>query len=177
MNDMRRSNSIVGPGVALGVGLGGLLDGIVLHQLLGWHHLLSARPGFDMRANEVADGVFHATSWLVVVVSICWLFARQRAHPTGTSARQPGRHEPWPALVGPMVLGWGLFNVVEGVLDHQLLRLHHVRPGPDELAWDLLFLGSGFLLSAIGATLTWYGARGRAARPSTQTPADQSWPA
>jgi uncharacterized membrane protein len=44
--------------------------------------------------------------------------------------------------------------VVEGIVDHQTLGLHHVRPGPNELTWDLLFLGFGVLLAAIGATLT-----------------------
>jgi uncharacterized membrane protein len=29
------------PATILGVGLGGFVDGIVLHQVLQWHHLLS----------------------------------------------------------------------------------------------------------------------------------------
>ncbi len=27
-------------GPVLGLGLGGLFDGIMLHQILGWHHLV-----------------------------------------------------------------------------------------------------------------------------------------
>ena len=27
------------PGLVLGLGLGGLLDGILLHQILPWHHM------------------------------------------------------------------------------------------------------------------------------------------
>ena len=30
------------PGIILGVGLGGFVDGIVLHQVLQWHHMLSS---------------------------------------------------------------------------------------------------------------------------------------
>ena len=30
------------PGVLLGVGLGGFVDGILLHQLLQWHHMLTS---------------------------------------------------------------------------------------------------------------------------------------
>src|SRR5215212_10407320 len=30
---------ITGPGVVLGLGLGGFVDGIVLHQVLQWHHM------------------------------------------------------------------------------------------------------------------------------------------
>jgi uncharacterized membrane protein len=29
------------PGLFLGIGLGGFVDGIVLHQILQWHHLLT----------------------------------------------------------------------------------------------------------------------------------------
>jgi uncharacterized membrane protein len=51
-----------------------------------------------------------------------------------------------------MLVGWGSFNVVEGVVDHQLLGLHHVREGAgiDETAWDLGFLAFGALLVAGG---------------------------
>ena len=47
-----------------------------------------------------------------------------------------------------------MFNVVEGLIDHQLLGLHHVRDdlgGP--LAWDLGFLAFGVLLVVGGLAL------------------------
>jgi uncharacterized membrane protein len=48
--------------------------------------------------------------------------------------------------------GWGAFNLVEGVIDHHLLTLHHVRDDVSEpLPWDLGFLASGALLVALGA--------------------------
>ena len=50
-----------------------------------------------------------------------------------------------------MLVGWGAFNVVEGVIDHQILGIHHVRDdlgGP--LGWDLGFLASGLILTALG---------------------------
>ncbi|HJY46662.1 MAG TPA: DUF2243 domain-containing protein, partial [Propionibacteriaceae bacterium] len=65
---------VLGPGLLLGVGLGAFVDGIVLHQLLRWHHLLSSRPGFSLTANLVADGVFHAGAWLAVLVGVLWLW-------------------------------------------------------------------------------------------------------
>ena len=55
---------VLGPGLLLGVGLGAFVDGIVLHQLLRWHHLLSSRPDVSLSANLIADGVFHAGAWL-----------------------------------------------------------------------------------------------------------------
>jgi uncharacterized membrane protein len=56
--------------------------------------------------------------------------------------------------VGLVLAGWGVFNLVEGVIDHQLLGLHHVRDdlgGP--LGWDLGFLALGALLVVAGALL------------------------
>jgi uncharacterized membrane protein len=43
-----------------------------------------------------------------------------------------------------------VFNLVEGVVDHQVLGIDHVRPGPGQLAHDLAFLASGLLLVVIG---------------------------
>lgn len=37
-----RPASIQLPGIVLGVGLGGFVDGILLHQLLQWHHMLTS---------------------------------------------------------------------------------------------------------------------------------------
>ncbi|HEU4908501.1 MAG TPA: DUF2243 domain-containing protein [Propionibacteriaceae bacterium] len=102
-------SSVFGPGVLLGVGLGAFVDGIVLHQLLRWHHLLSSRPGASLTANLIADGVFHAGAWLAVLVGVLWLWRRSRqTHVNGQ----------WTALVAAMVAGWGSFNVVEGLVDH-----------------------------------------------------------
>jgi uncharacterized membrane protein len=54
-------------------------------------------------------------------------------------------------LSGAMLAGWGTFNLVEGLIDHQLLGIHHVLPGhPQQLLWDMLFLASGALLVVSG---------------------------
>jgi uncharacterized membrane protein len=52
-----------------------------------------------------------------------------------------------------MLLGWGAFNVVEGLFDHQLLGIHHIRTGPHELAWDLGYLLMGAGLAAVGVII------------------------
>ena len=57
---------------------------------------------------------------------------------------------PWRTHLGLLLAGWGLFNLVEGLIDHQLLGVHHVRDdlgGP--IGWDLAFLalGAGLLLA------------------------------
>ena len=79
---------LLGPGLLLGTGLGAFVDGIVLHQLLRWHHLLSARPGVSLRTNLIADGVFHAGAWLAVLAGVLWLWRRSpRADANGSWRR------------------------------------------------------------------------------------------
>lgn len=60
-------------GLLLGLGLGGFVDGIVLHQILQWHHMISAeRPPTTLaglEVNTLADGFFHLATWLFVVAA------------------------------------------------------------------------------------------------------------
>ena len=72
-------------------------------------------------------------------------------------------------LVGGLLAGWGTFNVVEGIVDHHLLRIHHVRPGPNELAYDLGFLAWGASMLAAGLLLMRSGDRETAAALSTDS--------
>jgi uncharacterized membrane protein len=136
---------LVSAGILLGTGLGGFLDGILLHQILQWHNMLSSvTPPTDlvaMKYNMVWDGLFHAFTWVVTLLGVSRLWAAGKRADVAWSTR---------TLVGSMLLGWGLFNFVEGVIDHQLLGIHHVHPGADQLAWDLGFLGFGLALMAAG---------------------------
>jgi uncharacterized membrane protein len=58
------------PWALLGVGLGGLADGILLHQVLQWHHMVSHDPDHPtttvpgLQVNTLADGLFHVANWL-----------------------------------------------------------------------------------------------------------------
>jgi uncharacterized membrane protein len=132
--------------ILLGVGLGGFFDGIVLHQILQWHHMVSTPVPPDTLANlelnTVGDGLFHALTWIVTVVGVLLLLVAER----------PARHARR-RFVGGLLIGWGGFNLVEGLVDHHLLNLHHVRPGPDELAWDLAFLAWGAVMLVAGTWL------------------------
>lgn len=140
---------VASAGALLGCGLGALLDGIVLHEILQWHNLLSnVTPPTDLvttKYNMLWDGVFHLVAWLVTALGVAQLWrATQRWGQRAGGTR---------AMVGSVLMGWGAFNLIEGVIDHHLLELHHVRPGPGELGWDVGFLLSGVLLVAIGARL------------------------
>ena len=145
------------PGFLLGVGLGGFIDGILLHQILQWHHMLTGDNGGEsphtvagLETNTLVDGFFHLVTWIVVIVA------------TTLIVRAWQRHElapPWRAHVGLLLAGWGAFNVVEGLIDHQLLGIHHVRDDLGApLGWDLAFLALGAALIAAGAALVRSGA-------------------
>lgn len=140
----RPGRSVFGPGLVLGVGLGGFVDGIVLHQILRWHHLLTARRGTDLTANLIADGLFHAATWLAVFGGLMWLWQR---------TRHGSRSWRWIALIGPLLAGWGLFNVIEGLVNHHVLALHHVRSGSNQAWYDTGFLALGVLLTVLGMVI------------------------
>jgi uncharacterized membrane protein len=167
----RHQGAIISAGVLLGTGLGGFFDGILLHQLLQWHNMLSSRlPPTDlvnMKINMFWDGLFHAFTWLTTVIGLGLLW------------RAGGRPEvPWSTrtFVGSLAIGWGAFNLVEGVIDHHLLGIHHVHPGAGQLAWDVGFLMFGALLVSVGWGLVrGEGRRGtqgkrRAARAKVHAP-------
>jgi uncharacterized membrane protein len=134
---------ILAAGLLLGAGLGGFVDGIALHQLLQWHHMLSSEVPpvdvFALKLNMFWDGLFHALVWLMTAGGLALVW-RARA----------GGPRPTAALVGSLLGGWGLFNLVEGLVDHELLRIHHVHPGAGELSWDLAFIAAGLLLLGAG---------------------------
>lgn len=140
------------PAFLLGVGLGGFIDGIVLHQLLQWHHLLSATEDHPagtiagLEANVVADGLFHVAAWFVVLVGS---LLTVRAWRSGRLA------PPWRVQIGLLLCGWGAFNLAEGLVDHHLLRVHHVRDDVvDPMWWDVGFLVVSAGLVLTGLTLT-----------------------
>jgi uncharacterized membrane protein len=133
-------------GVVLGVGLGGFADGIALHQIAQWHNMGSAvlRPDTmeAMKQNMLWDGLFHAATWLITLAGV-WLLWRDARHGAVRRAR---------IFAGQMLMGWAAFNLVEGLIDHHLLNLHHVRDLPEHVPlYDWVFLGvGGVLLGVIG---------------------------
>lgn len=130
----------------MGIGLGGFLDGILFHQILQLHNMLSARvpPNTmsNMRMNMTADGLFHAAVWAVTLAGVILLW---RALNRPQQFRGAGT-----VLMGWMLAGWGWFNLVEGVVDHQLLGLHHVVEARGLSIFDWLFTASGVVLIVVG---------------------------
>lgn len=126
----------------LGIGIGGFIDGIVLHQILQWHQMLSNRISTDNVVNKSVnmfwDGIFHAFTLTTTIIGIYLLWKLLKRRNINRSG--------W-LLAGGMSIGWGLFNITEGIINHHLLELHHVRENTfNSGLWDYGFLGFSLLL-------------------------------
>ena len=151
MADSLNRRPLIAAGTLLGIGMGGFFDGIVFHQILQIHNMLTAKypkVGVDpqtalvhIQINMFWDGMFHAFTWIMTGIGLALLWrAVQRADvPLSTKT-----------LAGSFTLGWGIFNLVEGIIDHHILHIHHVTETANHLIFDLAFLASGVVLSGIG---------------------------
>ena len=113
------------PGLLLGIGLGGFVDGILLHQILQWHHMLTSEGSYPastvagLETNTLWDGLFHLGTWIATTVGLwlLWQHMRQgaplgRAATAGSHAGRLGhvqsrrrRHRP-PHPRDPSRQGW-----------------------------------------------------------------------
>lgn len=146
LNDINRK--LIGAGILLGIGMGGFVDGILFHQIFQLHSMLSNElpktsvP--NIQVNMFWDGVFHALTWITTAAGLALLW------------RAVGRNEfihSTKIFLGSLIAGWGLFNFVEGIIDHHILHVHHVVDGPAHLGWDLSFLASGVIFMSMGYVL------------------------
>lgn len=158
-------------GYLLGFSLGGFFDGILLHQILQWHHLLSAvdRPPFrDLRVQVMADGLFHAAMYLIAMIGLWNLFRARHIFAERAADR---------LLAANVLIGFGVWHVVDAVLFHWTLQIHHIRMDQNPLLWDilwfvafgLLFIGAGMLLRR-GAIPPSFGSP-----PRTRTSSSAAW--
>lgn len=147
----------VSAGILFGLGLGGFFDGIVLHQLLQWHHILSSwypvNTIENLELNTRWDGAFHSATYLFVIAGLFSLWRTAQTH-----------HLFWSSnlLTGTMLIGFGAFNVIEGLIDHHLLGIHHVNELVDpeyHIYWDLGFTAWGAAMLLIGYYLLRRGQR------------------
>jgi uncharacterized membrane protein len=154
MNDRPQRGILIAAGALLGMGLGGFMDGIAFHNILQWHSMLSSvvvpNDVASMQENMFADGLFNAIMWSLFVVGIALLWRAGKDPKVPWSTR---------TFAGSLLFGWGALNVVEGLVNHHILGLHHVHPGPYQLAWDLAYLAIGVILAGIGSGLIRGGRR------------------
>jgi uncharacterized membrane protein len=136
--------------LTFGFGLGGLADGVVLHHVLGWHHLSSARIPTDtiagLETNVFWDGVFHLSTTVLLLVGFTLLWLSR----SGPEAR-PGSNE---ALLGLMLIGWGAFHAVDQLVFHELLGLHDIRQeAANPALYNWSFFAIGVVLASLGGML------------------------
>ncbi len=138
---------LIAAGTLMGIGLGGFFDGIVFHQILEFHNMLSNWIPRTTLVNEEInmfwDGLFHAFCYLATVIALYMLWrvvARKGAYLSGQT------------YFGSLWVGWGVFNLVEGLIDHEILQVHHVYQNDPHtfLLWDMVFLASGALFLIAG---------------------------
>ena len=144
-NQSDRSGTLITAGILLGMGAAAFFDGIVLHQILQWHHMItSVRPGTNipnLEVNTLWDGLFHAGAYAFTVVGVIYLWRAKSNSDRPLSLN---------TFIGSLLVGAGLFDFVEGMINHQILGIHHVKPGPNQLAWDIGFLILGATLAIVG---------------------------
>lgn len=130
----------------LGIGMGGFIDGIVMHQILQVHAMLSnkiaATEYVGKSVNMFWDGIFHFFCLLVVLTGVVLLWKLLFR----TDVERSGK-----LLGGGLLLGWGVFNIVEGLINHQILKLHNVvELSPNHDIGNFIFLGISVVMLIAG---------------------------
>jgi uncharacterized membrane protein len=132
-------------GSLLGFAMGGFFDGILLHQILQWHHLLSLVDSplvDDIRTQILADGLFHALMYLIAAAGLCVLWRTHGELSESNAARR---------FLAYALIGFGVWNVLDAVLFHWILQIHRIRIDSDSpLTWDLIWFfvfGIAFIIA------------------------------
>ncbi|SOC40787.1 uncharacterized membrane protein [Salinicoccus kekensis] len=135
---------IMTSGVLIGIGVMALVDEIIFHQLLQWHHFFD----FDTTQFGIfSDGLLNSFALFAIVAGI-FLFAHVVRIHTYSTVR-------WAA---GLFLGMGAFQLFDGIVSHKVLRIHQIRYNVDLLPYDIAWISSAILLLAIGGFL-WYRVR------------------
>ncbi|MCM5679503.1 DUF2243 domain-containing protein [Schlegelella sp. S2-27] len=147
LNGPRRSDlRLLWAGALIGFALSGFFDGILLHQVLQWHHLLSGLdgPGWqDLRTQVLADGLFHLFMYVVAAVGLGLLVHARRCLQGPGSQRR---------LLAAALTGFGAWHLLDAVLSHWWLGLHRIRMDTAQpLLWDLGWLAAFGLVPLLAA--------------------------
>ncbi len=109
----------------VGVGLMAAIDEIVFHQILAWHHFYDrSTPAVGL----LSDGYFHAGGWAAIVAGLFLFADLQRRRATVPRSVWAG-----------VLVGWGGFQLYDGLIQHKVLGLHQIRYHVDLLPYDLVW--------------------------------------
>jgi len=133
--------------VTIGIGLGGFFDGVVFHQILQWHNLVSnSVPQLTPAAHNVNmfwDGMFHFLMLPVTISGVFFLVRLDSRNDVNLTKK---------LLTGGMLAGWGIFNIVEGTICHYVFQMHNVRENViNSDLYNGVFMLASFLILAAGS--------------------------
>ena len=141
-----KTGPVIASATLIGIGMGGFVDGILFHQILQWHQMLSAKMPPDTLINKSInmfwDGIFHSFVWLTTIIGIMmlWRLVKRRDIVASTSL-----------FTGGLLLGWALFNIIESIVDHYIFVLHNVKENSPHLQWwNHGFMAFSLILLIIG---------------------------
>ena len=129
--------------ILIGIGLAGLIDIIIFHAILQWHHTSSHQiiPNTmeSLQVNILYDGVFLALSLIVTISGIVLLWYAQSLKIKDYFLSHKR------SFIGLVFMGLGGFNTIEAIINHHILQMHHVIEVADPFMFDLTFLVIGGL--------------------------------
>lgn len=143
---------LIAAGLLLGLGIGGSIDSSAFHQVVQFHAGGTTAALVGVKTDPLWDGMLHAFTWsgTLVGLALLWRVARRARESLRTAT-----------FVGSLMLGWGIFNGIEGAADYRLLRLHHAQPGSAQLLWDGGLIVSSVILTLVGIVCIVFRRRAR----------------
>jgi uncharacterized membrane protein len=133
-----------------GFGFSGLIDVLVIHQVLQWHHLLSGiypmTTQEGLRTNVLADGLFSIGMVIITGIGLGLLWQSERRTDVPLAIRP---------LAGSALVGLGAFDLYDAIVDHAILGLHQPlsqggQYNPHWTVVSLLFIVAGYYIYRTG---------------------------
>ncbi len=129
--------------ILIGIGLAGLIDIIMFHAILQWHHtsshIIIPNTIESLQTNLLHDGLFLSFSLIITIAGVILLW-----HASSTNNKNSLLSNKR-SFIGLALIGFGGFNTIEGIINHHILEMHHVIDVANPLAFDLTFLVVGGL--------------------------------
>ncbi len=129
--------------ILIGIGLAGLIDIIIFHAILQWHHtsshIIIPNTIESLQMNLLHDGLFLSFSLIITIAGVILLWH------ASTSSNKNSLLSNKRSFIGLALIGFGGFNTIEGIINHLVLEMHHVIDVANPLAFDLAFLVVGGL--------------------------------
>jgi uncharacterized membrane protein len=129
--------------ILIGIGLAGLIDIIIFHAILQWHHtsshIIIPNTMESLQMNLLHDGLFLSFSLIITIAGVILLW-----HASGSNNKNSLLSDKR-SFLGFALIGFGGFNTIEGIINHHILEMHHVIDVANPLAFDLTFLVVGGL--------------------------------